>query len=134
MNSDDRMSECGETPFLLAARGNRSVFLRVWGEELPAAAAGADPPPCATLNRVLVYDAHGSRYATLRLYSYTIKSFHRAFYSYHFFFTIYCFCLWFAINITSHGHQKSYYQVERQTVGSFQFFHIVPRAEKESLV
>lgn len=60
--SDDRTSECGEAPFLLEARGNRSVFLRVWGEEMPLATAGAiaDAPPCATANRVLVYDAHSS--------------------------------------------------------------------------
>lgn len=62
------MSECGETPFLLEARGNRSVFLRVWGEELPLGSAGGaggaqagEPPPCATSNRVLVYEAHSSR-------------------------------------------------------------------------
>lgn len=58
--SDNTVSECGETPFLLAARGNRSVFLRVWGEEL-SASAGTDPPSCATSNRVLVYEAHSSR-------------------------------------------------------------------------
>lgn len=58
--SGDRTSECGETPFLLAARDNRSVFLRVWGEEL-AATPGADPPPCHTANRLLVYDAHTQR-------------------------------------------------------------------------
>lgn len=55
------MSECGEAPFLLAARGNRSVFLRVWGEELPASAPTSDAPLCPTANRVLVYDAHSSR-------------------------------------------------------------------------
>ncbi|KAL4706584.1 hypothetical protein ACJJTC_005642 [Scirpophaga incertulas] len=54
----DRTSECGETPFLLSARGNRSVFVRVRGVELPA---GQDPPPCATSNRVLIYDAHTER-------------------------------------------------------------------------
>lgn len=52
------MSECGESPFLLAARGNRSVFLRVWGEEIPS---GADPPPCHTANRILVYEAHSAK-------------------------------------------------------------------------
>lgn len=62
------MSECGETPFLLEARGNRSVFLRVWGEELSQTSAGGaggaqagEAPPCATSNRVLVYEAHSSR-------------------------------------------------------------------------
>ncbi|CAG9794122.1 unnamed protein product [Diatraea saccharalis] len=53
---NERMSECAETPFLLAARGNRSVFLRVWGEDL----TGSDSP-CGTTNRLLVYDAHTSR-------------------------------------------------------------------------
>ncbi|XP_038223348.1 uncharacterized protein LOC119840707, partial [Zerene cesonia] len=55
--SSNRMSECGPAPFLLAARGNRSVFLRAWGEELPP---GAEPA-CRTTNRLLVYDAHTSR-------------------------------------------------------------------------
>ncbi|KAJ0178028.1 hypothetical protein K1T71_005851 [Dendrolimus kikuchii] len=61
--SGSRTSECGETPFLLVARGNRSVFLRVWGEELPGPVVqgASEPPPCATLNRVLVYDAQSSR-------------------------------------------------------------------------
>ncbi|XP_049706597.2 uncharacterized protein LOC110375569 isoform X1 [Helicoverpa armigera] len=61
--SGNRMSECGETPFLLEARGNRSVFLRVWGEELPLTGAGAagEAPPCATSNRVLVYEAASRR-------------------------------------------------------------------------
>lgn len=58
------MSECGETPFLLEARGNRSVFLRVWGEELPTTSVGSQAselPPCATSNRVLVYSAASGR-------------------------------------------------------------------------
>ncbi|CAH1638460.1 unnamed protein product [Spodoptera littoralis] len=62
--SGNRISECGETPFLLEARGNRSVFLRVWGEELPlsgGAGGAGEPPPCATANRVLVYEAHSAR-------------------------------------------------------------------------
>ncbi|KAJ2943481.1 hypothetical protein O0L34_g16589 [Tuta absoluta] len=54
----DHLSECGETPFLLMARGNRSVFVRVWGEEIPHT---PDPPLCHTTNRILVYDAHTSR-------------------------------------------------------------------------
>lgn len=67
---EDRASECGETPFLLAARGNRSVFLRVWGDELPLGAAPApapapgaapEPPACPTANRVLVYHARSAR-------------------------------------------------------------------------
>lgn len=47
----------------MEARGNRSVFLRVWGEELPlpTAPGSGDAPPCATTNRVLVYEAHTSR-------------------------------------------------------------------------
>nr|XP_026487295.1 uncharacterized protein LOC113394267 [Vanessa tameamea] len=57
----NKMSECGETPFLLVARGNRSVFLRIWGEELPAAAPTSDAPLCHTVNRILVYEAHSSR-------------------------------------------------------------------------
>ncbi|XP_063382262.1 uncharacterized protein LOC134668745 isoform X1 [Cydia fagiglandana] len=67
----NRASECGETPFLLMARGNRSVFLRVWGDELPltppppppavGAPAPPEPPLCHTTNRVLVYHAHTSR-------------------------------------------------------------------------
>ncbi|KAI5631102.1 hypothetical protein NE865_16186 [Phthorimaea operculella] len=66
----DHLSECGETPFLLSARGNRSVFVRVWGEEIPhtppaaapvTAAQTTDPPLCHTTNRILVYDAHTSR-------------------------------------------------------------------------
>ncbi|CAH0730112.1 unnamed protein product, partial [Brenthis ino] len=59
--SGNKMSECGETPFLLAARGNRSVFLRIWGEELPASAPTSDAPLCHTVNRILVYDAYSSR-------------------------------------------------------------------------
>lgn len=64
--SGSRTSECGETPFLLVARGNRSIFLRVWGDELviPTSLSGQgalDPPPCHTPNRVLVYDAHSTR-------------------------------------------------------------------------
>ncbi|XP_041987452.1 uncharacterized protein LOC121739170 [Aricia agestis] len=61
--SGNKISSCGETPFLLTARGNRSVFLRVWGEELPTGtgAGGGEVPPCATANRVLVYDAHSTR-------------------------------------------------------------------------
>ncbi|GBP08694.1 hypothetical protein EVAR_7287_1 [Eumeta japonica] len=55
---------CGETPFLLNARGNRSVFLRVWGEPLPlalpsdpaASAAPDDVARCRTANRLLVYN------------------------------------------------------------------------------
>lgn len=66
MRRSDRVSSCGETPFLLAAHGNRSVWVRVWGDEVPAAPAPAadappDPPPCHTSNRVLVYDALTSR-------------------------------------------------------------------------
>ncbi|XP_013182509.1 PREDICTED: uncharacterized protein LOC106128593 [Papilio xuthus] len=60
----NKMSECGETPFLLTARGNRSVFLRVWGEELSLAGAEAGAGAeghCVTNNRVLVYDAHSAR-------------------------------------------------------------------------
>ncbi|CAH2090673.1 unnamed protein product [Euphydryas editha] len=57
----NKMSECGETPFLLVARGNRSVFLRIWGEEMPATAPTSDAPLCHTTNRVLVYEAHSSR-------------------------------------------------------------------------
>ncbi|XP_028025677.1 uncharacterized protein LOC114239595 [Bombyx mandarina] len=57
----NRISECGETPFLMEARGNRSVFLRVWGEEMTPSAPGTEPPPCATTNRVFVYDAHTSK-------------------------------------------------------------------------
>ncbi|CAH0584579.1 unnamed protein product [Chrysodeixis includens] len=62
--SGNWMSECGETPFLLEARGNRSVFLRVWGEELPTTSLGSQAgelPPCATSNRVLVYSAASGR-------------------------------------------------------------------------
>lgn len=60
ISSDNLMSECGETPFLLAARGNRSVYLRVWGEEIPAG-AGGEVPLCATANRVLIYSALSGR-------------------------------------------------------------------------
>ncbi|KAH9639669.1 hypothetical protein HF086_002495 [Spodoptera exigua] len=59
--SGNRMSECGETPFLLEARGNRSVFLRIWGEEMPLGGGAGEPPPCATSNRVLVYEAQTAR-------------------------------------------------------------------------
>ncbi|CAG4939805.1 unnamed protein product [Parnassius apollo] len=57
--SGNMMSECGEAPFLLEAHGNRSVFLRVWGEEL--AMDAATEPHCVTSNRVLVYDAYTAR-------------------------------------------------------------------------
>lgn len=60
MRSGNWMSECGETPFLLAARGNRSVFVRVWGTELAGAEAEAGAA-CGTANRVLVYEAQSRR-------------------------------------------------------------------------
>lgn len=37
------------------------MYLRVWGEELPAGSAGSDPPACPTANRVLVYAAGSGR-------------------------------------------------------------------------
>ncbi|CAH4033002.1 uncharacterized protein LOC123715729 [Pieris brassicae] len=60
--NSNRISECGEAPFLLIARGNRSVYLRVWGYELPnISGINSDGNGCHTVNRVLVYDAHTSR-------------------------------------------------------------------------
>ncbi|CAK1544800.1 unnamed protein product [Leptosia nina] len=58
----NRMSECGDAPFLLVARGNRSVFLRVWGEEIPLLNGNNnDINNCRTSNRILVYDTYSSR-------------------------------------------------------------------------